>query len=427
MGKKQIEKLDKFQPRFVAHAMKAHGMERDIAQKIWDLCQEFAKYGFNRSHSLAYSMVSYISMYLKHYYPLEWSAAVLSNPKIESDEFKTYYRHWQGIIVKPSVMHSRLKYQIREDGKLVMPFSSVNGLGDKAVESLIAAQPYKSLEDFFTRVNRTVIKKNVMLNLIFSGCLDCFRPVETVSITAAGPSELGEEHVKLDLSNGTQIEVKLSDKVKSEGGESVTFLAAIQKDLKLFSGISENRWRKDLVGKYIDFRHSQAKPNKTERELDEKIKSDAFEMNRTAFLVKELSLLNFTSFDYFDYFKDKLTTMCMDRFKKEAIRPEEAKAKKNKDVVVVAGSVEKIEFWIPPSGKTKGKEMGRITLSNSGESVEVTIFADTLAADDARLDTKDGIKIRDLKEFMPIAIKGEVNNWNGRISVVYDKCLELAS
>jgi DNA polymerase-3 subunit alpha len=362
MSKKKLDKIVKFKEQFVNNAQKQHKMKKELAERIWQLMESFAEYGFNKSHALAYACVSYLCMWFKQKYPLEWIASVLQGA--DKDDFKTMYQYWSTYIQKPDINLSRSTYQISEQGKVVMPFSAVNGIGAKALENLTLTQPYASFEDFFSKIDKSKVNRTVIINLIFSGCIDSFKPAE----------------------------------------------------------MSENKWRKQLVRTYIELRHKQSKPAKLERERDEALLKEVDGLNRGHILMKEIGLLNFTAFDYHSYYKDKMTVIAKQHFGKEAARPVDSMGLPDGTEVVVGGAIETIDFVPIKTGKSKGKERAIIRLTNLGGSVEVIIFPSTLERDDR---AANGGTLRKLAELTPIIIKGKVNIWNEKYSIVFQEGLIL--
>lgn len=365
MGKKQRDKLVKFKEKFIKNAVQKHKLSEKLAEEIWTYLEAFAEYGFNKSHAIAYSCVSYLCMWFKEYYAAEWIAAVLSGA--DKEDFKIYYQFWKDMIKPPHINLSKSQYLITEEGgvnKVTMPFSAINGLGDKVVEAIIATQPYNSFEDFFKRVDKRKVTKAAMINLIFAGTFDFLKP-------------------------------------------NVHY--------------SENKWRKELLIELMKLRETIKKPTKAEKEEQEKFVEEVKNMTRGQMMMKEISLLNFTSFDYHKYYKDQMTEGAKKVFGSEAIRPQDVADLPNNKVVVVGGAVESILFFPIKQGKNKGKEMARITLTNEGGKCEIVVFPKTIEMSD-----KSGGKIRKIKEYTPLVVKGKVNHWNGNVSVIYDEGWILA-
>lgn len=316
------------------------------------------------SHAIAYSCVSYCSMWLKYYYPAEWISAVLSGAKKE--DFKIYYQSWKDMIIPPDINLSGDMFTINADKKVIMPFSSINGVGTKVVEAIKECQPFTSVEDFFSRVDKRRVTKASMYNLVLSGSFDSLKP---------------DVHY------------------------------------------SENKWRKECIQKIIELREKLRKPSAKEKEENKLLLAELEKMTRGQMVMKEIALLNFTSFNYYDQFYKQMTDGSKKIFGTVALKPEEALTQPKDKMVVVGGAVESILFFtIKKEGKNKGKEMARITLANEDKKIDVVVFSSAIEQSD-----KGSGKIRKIKEFTPIIIKGKINHYNGNVSLVYEECWVLVT
>lgn len=378
MAKKQKEKLIKFESRFKEHASKAHGVKEDLAQGIWDLLASFAEYGFNKSHAIAYSCMSYICMWFKTKYPKEWMAAVLAGA--EKDDFKILYQHWRDHIIKPHINYSKNTYFITDDGEISMPFSAINGVGEKAVDAIVLKQPYSSFEDFFARVDRRKVTKATFINLIFSGAFDCFIPADQ----------------------------------------------------------TPNKFRKNLINQLFELRHKEKKPNKVELEQDTQFKNEIAIMTKTKFLIKELTVLNFTSFDYFDYFKNKVDDLKNGARENgqslQIYQPSEVleaakanKGDKRKEFVVFGAVLEVERILIKKEGsKFKGKEMLKFKISNNGQPIDAVVFPNVVEAERERAKEKGKVSRYDkLTDYDPIFAWGTINYWNDQPSFIINSAIFL--
>lgn len=181
MGKKIKEEMDRLKDTFVQGAVK-NGFDANKSGELWDLIVKFAGYGFNKSHSAAYAMVTFQTAYLKTYYEHEFMAAMLTSEtnKVESvakyiDEVKS-----MGIKVRsPHVNLSENDFGVSGEGKdkaIVFGLSAIKGVGEAPIENIVSEREkngaYKSLEDFVGRVDWSKISKRVLEPLIKSGSLD---------------------------------------------------------------------------------------------------------------------------------------------------------------------------------------------------------------------------------------------------------------
>ena len=173
MGSKNLELLNSYKVRFCEYAIAKYD-DIDIARanELWEQIESFARYGFNKSHSLAYSLVGYICQYLRQHYPLEWYCSVFSNGS--KDDRKKMYPNIRNMVELPSLNKSKSNFYIK-DNKIITSLSFINGMGDRSVEECTSKAPFISFEDFFERVNKRIVRRDIIAALIFAGC---FRDVD---------------------------------------------------------------------------------------------------------------------------------------------------------------------------------------------------------------------------------------------------------
>lgn len=146
VGKKKKKLIDSLKPIFVEGAAKKCGEE--TANIIWDMMETFARYGFNKSHAVAYSVISYACAYLKYYYPLEWWAAILSNAD-DKEINEEFYKYVKDMVLPPDINKSTEEITIDHDnGKILQKLSIISGFGEVAASNVISMRPYSSVEDF---------------------------------------------------------------------------------------------------------------------------------------------------------------------------------------------------------------------------------------------------------------------------------------
>ncbi len=177
MGKKIPEEMAKQRQRFVSGA-EERKISKKLATEIFDQMETFARYGFNRSHTVAYAMISYQTAYLKAHYNVEFMAALLSHEIDDSDKILKNLAECrkQNIqVLGPDVNHSIAGFSVRGD-KIRYGLEAVKGVGEKAVEAVIAAREkegeFKDLADFVGRVDLTAVNRRVMDNFIKCGAFD---------------------------------------------------------------------------------------------------------------------------------------------------------------------------------------------------------------------------------------------------------------
>lgn len=200
MGKKQTDVLDKYKAKFIDYATAHYSdITIDRANSIWDLIYSFGRYGFNKAHAISYSVLAYICMWLKTYYPLEWWSAVVSN-ETEADKIRFYYYANKNIFEMPDINASLDRCRI-VDGKIILPLTLVTKVGEQGIKEIIKKKAYISFKDFYDRVNARIVNKGVIINLIFA---DAFR-----KISGLGNKELIKEYYHLLMASRT-----LSEKTK---------------------------------------------------------------------------------------------------------------------------------------------------------------------------------------------------------------------
>jgi len=182
MGKKVKEEMDKLQNQF-ADGAQEKGFDRDKAMELFDLIVKFAGYGFNKSHSAAYAMITFYTSYLKCYYPTDFMAAQLTLEKDNTTKVVRYVDELKNMGIKllpPDINRSGLKFiatTIEEEEVVLFGLGGIKGAGDIAIESILNArgdEPFKDLSDFISRIDGTKVNKKVIESLIKSGALDIF-------------------------------------------------------------------------------------------------------------------------------------------------------------------------------------------------------------------------------------------------------------
>jgi DNA polymerase-3 subunit alpha len=177
MGKKIPEEMAKQRTRFMEGAIERKIDERP-ATEIFDQMETFARYGFNRSHSAAYALVSFQTAYLKAHYPVEFLAALMSLEMGDSDKTLKNLNECrkQKIEVLPPDVNSSVASFSVQDGCIRYGLSAVKGVGEKAVEVIVEARndggDFQSIEDFVERVDLKTINRRVLESFIKCGAFD---------------------------------------------------------------------------------------------------------------------------------------------------------------------------------------------------------------------------------------------------------------
>lgn len=148
---------------------------------LWDLVVAFGKYGFNKSHAVCYSVVSYRTMYLKRHYPAQFYTALIKNSDREKSASYASLASLRGITIQPPSINSRETQwdfvpPLRKDDREAIQcgVSQIKGVGDNACAEIGAHAPFKSIADFLNRVNRRVVNKGVLKALALAGAFRDF-------------------------------------------------------------------------------------------------------------------------------------------------------------------------------------------------------------------------------------------------------------
>lgn len=178
IGKKTPEIMDQQRRAFIEGAVK-NRIDRRIAERIFSLIEHFAGYGFNKSHSAAYAMISYRTAFLKANFPVEFMTALLTSEKDNTDKIVEYIdeaEHMGIKILPPDVNESFANFTMVEKDAIRFGLGAVKNVGQGAIDSIIEARkdrgPFKSLCDFCERTDLRLVNKKVIESLIKCGAFD---------------------------------------------------------------------------------------------------------------------------------------------------------------------------------------------------------------------------------------------------------------
>jgi DNA polymerase III subunit alpha len=178
MGKKKPEEMAKQRSVFVDGAV-ARGVAHGTAAHIFDLMEKFAGYGFNKSHSAAYALLSYQTAWLKAHYPAAFMAAVLSSDMDRTDKVVTLIDECRrmGLVVEgPDVNGSQFMFAVSESGSIRYGLGAIKGVGQAAVECMIderaANGAFRDLRDLCRRIDLNRVNRRVLEALVRAGALD---------------------------------------------------------------------------------------------------------------------------------------------------------------------------------------------------------------------------------------------------------------
>ncbi|MDX1671928.1 MAG: DNA polymerase III subunit alpha [Balneolaceae bacterium] len=250
MGKKKIEVMNRQREIFVDRAVD-NGVDRDTADEVFEMMAEFAKYGFNKSHSAAYSVVAYQTAYFKANYPAEYMAAVLSHNMSDIDKVSKFieecYRN--GIKVDPPNINTGEGKFVARDGRIQYGLEAIKGVGSNAVEEVVDERKenggFESIYDFARRVDSRTCNRKTMESLVQAGAFDLFNENRQQLL------------VNLDtiLSYGSRIqEIEQSNQSDLFGGETGGSAAIEEPALEPvdpWSNIERLNKERELIGFYL--------------------------------------------------------------------------------------------------------------------------------------------------------------------------------
>lgn len=181
MGKKKPEEMAKQREVFQSGAAD-QGIDPELAIKIFDLVEKFAGYGFNKSHSAAYALVSYQTAWLKAHYPAQFMAATMSSDMDKTDKVVTFIEEVRNMgltLLPPDVNAGEFQFTVDKDDHIIYGLGAIKGLGEGPIENIIEARkdgPFKNLFDFCARVDARKVNKRALEALVRSGALDNIGP-----------------------------------------------------------------------------------------------------------------------------------------------------------------------------------------------------------------------------------------------------------
>jgi len=259
MGKKKADEMAKQKSIFVEGAKVTHGIDPKKAEEVFEVMEKFASYGFNRSHSAAYSVVAFQTGYLKAHYPAEYMAAVLSNNISNIEKITFFIDEAQRIgvpVLGPDVNESIERFGVNDKGQIRFGLAAIKGAGETAVSHIITERKtgkYKDIFDFVERMDLTAINKRTFEALTFAGGFDCFEDLHRAQIFA--PTESGKTNLDLLLAySKAQKDEKSSSQVSMFGGGAngkVEVMRPRLAEIERWTEIDKLNKEKEVVGFFI--------------------------------------------------------------------------------------------------------------------------------------------------------------------------------
>jgi DNA polymerase III subunit alpha len=254
MGKKKAEEMEKQKARFIQGCAENNQIPRKLAEEIFALLEKFAGYGFNKSHSAAYGLISYHTAYLKANYPVEFMAALLCNELDNTDKIALFVDEAKlmGLtIFPPSVNESGLKFTVAP-GQIRYGLAAIKNVGEGAAQAVIEARkagPFVSMADFCRRVEFRAINKKTIESLVKSGAFDGLGPNRATLMSQIDSSLAAASSMARDRESG---QGSLLDMLSDEAPVSKGPQNRVREDSLPDWPMKERlQYEKELLGFYV--------------------------------------------------------------------------------------------------------------------------------------------------------------------------------
>lgn len=250
MGKKIAELMEKMKIEFLA-GCKDNNIDARIAEEVWHGWEEFAKYGFNKSHSACYALVAYQTAFLKAHYPVEFMASLLTSDQENLDRVVIELEECESMgitITPPNINLSLTGFTVVDDTTISVGFVAIKGLGEKPAHAIVEERekngPFAGLADFVTRVPGKMVNKKSLEALIKAGAMDEYGDRKVLL-------ENMEHILSYARSNNIAVDENQMDMFSLLGDQHVEKM-----DLRLESAEKSTKqerleWEQEVLGMYI--------------------------------------------------------------------------------------------------------------------------------------------------------------------------------
>jgi DNA polymerase-3 subunit alpha len=194
MGKKKPEEMAKQREIFLAGAAK-RGADTRVAERLFDLMEKFAEYGFNKSHSAAYALVAYHTAWLKAHYPAEFMAATMLSEMSDTDKVRIFYEDCRAnglAMLAPDINLSGYRFEPVSPTEIRYGLGAIKGSGEAAIGAIVAEReakgPYKGLFDLARRVDKRYLNRRVLEALVKAGAFDALNDHRASLMASIGPA-----------------------------------------------------------------------------------------------------------------------------------------------------------------------------------------------------------------------------------------------
>ncbi len=250
MGKKKQKVMAKQRKIFTERAID-NGVSEEKAEELFDIMSEFANYGFNKSHSAAYSVVAYQTAFFKANYPAEYMAAVLTHNMGDIDKVSKFieecYRN--GITVDPPDINNGAGKFVAVDGRIQYGMEAIKGVGSNAVQEVVKERKengkFESIFDFARRIDSRLCNKRTLESLFQAGAFDCLDPNRRQLL----------QHMEVIISYGSRVQ-EMEDSNQNdlfgEGGDSASAIDEPKfEHVEPWSNIERLNKERELIGFYL--------------------------------------------------------------------------------------------------------------------------------------------------------------------------------
>jgi DNA polymerase-3 subunit alpha len=257
MGKKDKEKMAHERLTFVAGCKKLNKIPEKQANAIFDFLEKFAEYGFNKSHSAAYALISYQTAYLKANYPVEFMAGLLSNAINNTDKITILVAECARMnipILPPDMNTSRLSFFPEERGSergIRFGLAAVKNVGTVAMQQAIAEReahgPFRSLEDFCSRLDSRSVNKKILESLVKCGAFDFDGRHRATLFAAIEPAMAAASSIQRDRASGQR---SLFESME-DFGQATKTNSSSQNSIAPWPRALQLSYEKELLGFYV--------------------------------------------------------------------------------------------------------------------------------------------------------------------------------
>jgi DNA polymerase III subunit alpha len=256
MGKKKADIMAQQKSIFVEGAGKK-GVSSEKATEVFEVMEKFASYGFNRSHSAAYSIVAFQTAYLKANFPAEYMAAVLSRNLSDIKKITTMMDECKRMglnVLGPDVNESNFKFTVNKKGAVRFGLAAIKGVGEAPSLEIInerANGPFKDVYDFFERVSMSSVNRKTIEALILAGAFDCFPEVKRHHYFATDAK--GGVFLEVLAKYGLNFQLDKNKNTQSlfGGGEATIIPKPEPPQAPEWTTLERLKKEKDLIGIYL--------------------------------------------------------------------------------------------------------------------------------------------------------------------------------